>query len=132
MRPEPIPKLQRGRIWEVCSFCLGYPEQALARSNAAIAEARRLAHPPSLVVGLSIGNRLLSLVGYHSALGGLADDLITVAAQQSFTFWSAPGTIAEEQAAKFWELRAATSIARLWADCGRRSEARHLLAQIYG
>src|SRR5262249_24425455 len=28
--------------------CLGYPDQALARSNAAIAEARRLAHPPSL------------------------------------------------------------------------------------
>jgi len=29
-------------------FCLGYPDQALARSNASIAEARRLAHPPSL------------------------------------------------------------------------------------
>jgi hypothetical protein len=86
-------------------LCLGYPEQALARNNAAIAEARRLAHSPSLAVGLSIGNKLLSLVGDYFALGGLTDDLITVAAQQSFTFWSALSTIAEEQAAKFWELR---------------------------
>jgi class 3 adenylate cyclase/tetratricopeptide (TPR) repeat protein len=30
--------------------CLGYPEQALARIYAAMAEARRLAHPPSLAV----------------------------------------------------------------------------------
>ena len=74
-------------------LCLGYPEQALARSSAAIAEARRLAHPPSLAVSLSIGNRLLSLVGDHSAMNALADDLITVAAEQSFTFWSAQGTI---------------------------------------
>jgi class 3 adenylate cyclase len=35
-------------------FCLGYPDQAFARSNAAIAESRRLAHPPSLAAGLSI------------------------------------------------------------------------------
>jgi predicted ATPase len=44
-------------------------------------------------VSLSIGNRLLSLVGDHSAMNALADDLITVAAEQSFTFWSAQGTI---------------------------------------
>jgi hypothetical protein len=31
-------------------------------------------------VSLSIGNRLLSLVGDHSAMNALADDLITVAA----------------------------------------------------
>jgi hypothetical protein len=29
-------------------LCLGFPDQASARSRAAIAEARRLAHPPSL------------------------------------------------------------------------------------
>jgi hypothetical protein len=80
-------------MWEVHFFVSGIPEQALARSSAAIAEARRLAHPPSLAVSLSIGNRLLSLVGDHSAMDALADDLITVAAEQSFTFWSAQGTI---------------------------------------
>ena len=35
-------------------FCLGYPDQALAQSNAAIAEARRLAHPPSLALSLGV------------------------------------------------------------------------------
>jgi len=41
-------------------------------------------------------------------------------------------TIAEEQEAKLWELRAATSLARLQHDQGRRAEARDLLAPIYG
>ena len=50
-------------------FCLGFPDQALARSSAAIAEARRLAHPPSLAVSLAIGARLLSLVGDDAVLG---------------------------------------------------------------
>jgi hypothetical protein len=31
-----------------------------------------------------------------------------------------------------WELRAATSLARLWRDQGKRAEARALLAPIYG
>ena len=35
-------------------YCLGFPDQALAQSNAAIAEARRLAHLPSLAVSLVI------------------------------------------------------------------------------
>jgi predicted ATPase len=41
-------------------------------------------------------------------------------------------TIAREQAAKMWELRAATSLVRLWAGRGRRQEARNLLAPICG
>jgi predicted ATPase len=40
--------------------------------------------------------------------------------------------IARSQSAKFWELRAASSMARLWRDQGRRTEARDLLAPIYG
>jgi predicted ATPase len=40
--------------------------------------------------------------------------------------------VAREQGAKTWELRAATSLARLWADQGQRSQARDLLAPIYG
>jgi predicted ATPase len=39
--------------------------------------------------------------------------------------------IARQQSAKFWELRAATSLARLWRDQGKRHEARDLLAPIY-
>jgi predicted ATPase len=41
-------------------------------------------------------------------------------------------SIAQEQEAKLWELRAAVSLARLRRDRGRRAEARDLLAPIYG
>ena len=40
--------------------------------------------------------------------------------------------IARCQQAKSYELRAATSLARLWGEQGRRSEARDLLAPVYG
>ena len=218
-------------------FCLGFPDQALAQSNAAIAEARRLAHPPSLAVSLALGARLLSLVGDDAALDERADQLVAVATEQGFPYWRAQGTIyrgwvkvkngdvaegisllrsgstayratgaeawmpyyiallaraceiagqieealtllddalqivertgerwfaaelnrhkgqlllrqghseaaeelyrkalsiAEEQEAKLWELRAAVSLARLRRDQGRRAEARDLLAPVYG
>jgi tetratricopeptide (TPR) repeat protein len=40
--------------------------------------------------------------------------------------------LAREMSAKTWELRAATSLARLRRDQGRRAEARDLLAPVYG
>ena len=40
--------------------------------------------------------------------------------------------IAQHQSVKTWELRAATSLARLWDHQGKRTEARDLLAPIYG
>jgi predicted ATPase len=40
-------------------------------------------------------------------------------------------TIAQSQGAKAWELRTATSLARLWQHQGKRQEARDLLAPIY-
>ena len=40
--------------------------------------------------------------------------------------------VARKQQAKFWELRAAMSMARLWRDQGKRNEARDLLAPVYG
>ena len=40
--------------------------------------------------------------------------------------------IAQRQSSKSWELRAATSMARLWRDQGKRDEARELLAPVYG
>ena len=41
-------------------------------------------------------------------------------------------TVARAQQAKSWELRAATSLARLWRDLGKRDEARDLLGPVYG
>lgn len=40
--------------------------------------------------------------------------------------------VAREQGARFWELRAATSLARLQRDQGRRGEGRELLVSVYG
>jgi predicted ATPase len=39
--------------------------------------------------------------------------------------------IAQQQSAKFWELRATTSLARLWHEQGKRDAARDLLAPTY-
>jgi len=215
--------------------CLGYPDQALKRSSAAIAEARRLAHPPSLAGNLATGIRLRLLVGDNAALSEWVDQLVTVTTEQGFPHWRAMETIcrgwlkvengevaegmlllrngsaasraagawrphniallataceiaaqidealtllddalqivertgerwfaaelnrhkgqlllrqghseaaeqlyykalsvAEEQEAKLWELRAAVSLARLHRDQGRRTEARDLLTPVYG
>jgi predicted ATPase len=40
--------------------------------------------------------------------------------------------VARQQEVKSWELRAATSLARLWQRQDKRDEARALLAPIYG
>jgi predicted ATPase len=40
--------------------------------------------------------------------------------------------VARHQQAKSWELRAATSLARLWKGQGKRQEAQQLLGDVYG
>ena len=57
-------------------FCLGYPDQAFAQSNASIAEARRLAHPPSLAAGLALGAWLLLPGGNDAALNERVEQLV--------------------------------------------------------
>ena len=44
----------------------------------------------------------------------------------------APDSTAQVQQTKTLELRAATSLARLWGEQGRRIEAHDLLAPVYG
>jgi predicted ATPase len=53
------------------------------------------------------------------------------AAEAQIHFWHAL-KIARAQQARSWELRAATSLARLWRDQGKRAEAHDLLAPVYG
>jgi class 3 adenylate cyclase/predicted ATPase len=74
-------------------FCIGYLDQALSRSSAAAADARSLARPESLGVGLALRARLLSLAGYDAALGEHADQLVSLAIEQGFLQWQAQGTI---------------------------------------
>src|SRR5215831_10882081 len=71
----------------------GPPGPPGARSSAAIAEARRLGHPPSLAVSLSMGARLLSLFGENAALDERANQLVGVSTEQGFPHWRAEGTI---------------------------------------
>jgi class 3 adenylate cyclase/predicted ATPase len=231
------PQVNSQAYLGVVLFCLGFPDQASAQSREAIAEARKLAHPPSLAGSLAVGVRLASLVGDDVALDERAKQLVSLATEQGFPFWRALGatfrgwakvrggdvtegisllrggstayrvtgaelampfytallagacemageideglsllddalqsiertgerwfaaelnrqkgqlllrqghieaaeqlyrkalSIAEEQGAKLWELRAAASLARLRGDQGQRGEARDLLAPVYG
>jgi class 3 adenylate cyclase/predicted ATPase len=77
----------------IALFCLGFPDQALARSSEAIVEARKLAHPPTLASGLSASIRLLALVGDNAALDERADQLLAVATEQGFPLYRAIGTV---------------------------------------
>ena len=231
------PQVASQAFLGIVLLCAGHPDQALARSTAAIAEAKRLAHPPSLAVSLTNGARLVSFTGDSAALEEWAGELLAMATEQGFVLWRAMGTIyrgwakvqngdvaegvsllrdgstayrttgaeawvpyqiallaraceiagqieeavtqlddalqitqrtgerwleaqlirhkgqlllrqghseaaeelyhkalgiAQEQNAKLWELRAAVSLARLWRDQGKPTEARDLLAPIYG
>jgi len=230
------PHVTSRSILGIVLFCLGFPDQALAQSSAATAEARRLAHPSSLAGSWAAGAILLSLIGDSAALDERVDRLVEVATEQGFPHYRAEGaiyrgwgkvksgsiaegllllrsgasayratgavlwvpyyiallagawdiagqiegaatlldealqivertgerwfaaelnrhkgqlqlrqgntkaaeelyrkalSIAREQEAKLWELRATASLARLWRDQGRRTEARDLLAPIY-
>ena len=77
----------------VVLFCLGFPNQALAQRSAAMTEARRLAHPPSLAVAWHSSAILLSLVGDDAVLSEWADQAVAVTTEQSFPRWNAIGTI---------------------------------------
>jgi len=63
-------------------------------------------------------------------LGGVAS-LASNAIDESQAYFDQALRIARQQQAKSYELRTATSMARLWGERGRRSEARELLAPIY-
>ena len=77
----------------IALFCFGFPDQAFVRSDAAIAEARTLAHPPSLAASVSSSARLLSLGGDDAALDARASELFALATEQSFPLYRAVGTI---------------------------------------
>ena len=53
-------------------------------------------------------------------------------AAQAEAYFERALAIARQQQAKSWELRASMSLARLWRDQGKVSEARELLAPVYG
>jgi class 3 adenylate cyclase/predicted ATPase len=87
------PRLSAMGQLGIALFCLGFPDQALAQSNAAITEALTLAHAPSLAASLATAARLLSLGGDNVALDERAGQLTAVASEQGFPSYRALGTI---------------------------------------
>jgi predicted ATPase len=65
-------------------------------------------------------------------LGGLKLATGTAGAVEVEADLRAAVNVAERQGAKMFQLRAATSLARLWEEQGKRREGRDLLAPIYG
>jgi hypothetical protein len=63
------------------------------------------------------------------SLGGMSPmcDCSSIHLQKIFFLRS----IAQDQSAKSWELRAATSLARLWQSQGKHNEARQVLGDVY-
>ena len=87
------PDLSAKGVLGFVLLCLGYPDQALAQTTAAVAGARRPAHPPSLAAGLGFDARRLSFLGDDAALRERADELVAVTTEQGFPFWGAQATV---------------------------------------
>ena len=88
------PEVASQAFLAIVLVCLGYPDGALARATAAIEEARRLAHAPSLAVSLTNGRATAVVHRINlTDLEAWADQLISVTAEQGFLLWRAMGTI---------------------------------------
>jgi predicted ATPase len=102
-----------------------------------LAEAHRRANRSA--DGISLLNEALELVErtderwYEAELYRLmAEALITKPDRHDAERWLCRAVqTAQKQGARLWELRAATSLARLWRDQDKRDDARGLLAPIY-
>ncbi len=102
-----------------------------------LAEAHRRAN--RIADGMRLLNEALELVErtderwYEAELYRLmAEALITKSDRHDAERWLCRAVqTAQKQGARLWELRAATSLARLWCDQGKRTDARDLLASIY-
>jgi predicted ATPase len=68
----------------------------------------------------------------HRMAGEIALMLPEPDAAKAEAYFERALAVARAQQAKSWELRAATSLARLWQDQGKPQQARELLAPVYG
>jgi predicted ATPase len=68
----------------------------------------------------------------HRLKGELLSQHKTVPVAEAETCFQQALTVARGQGAKWWELRTAVSLSRLWQRQGKYAEARQLLAEVYG
>jgi predicted ATPase len=149
--------LEPGMLRGVALVGQGAVDEAIVRIREGVTEWTRLGRTILLPYGLAFLAEGLARKGDRAAaLAALREGLGTAGATGE-VFWDAElhrltGTvllaenkldegqaslqqairIARAQQAKSLELRAATSLARLWGEQGRRAEARELLAPVYG
>jgi DNA-binding winged helix-turn-helix (wHTH) protein/predicted ATPase len=80
-------------------WLLGETDQALAMSREAVALARQLGHAYSLALALYFAAILHQRCGQPAASGGCAEELLRLAEEHGFTFWSAGATVLRGRAA---------------------------------
>jgi predicted ATPase len=143
------------RAW--CLAVLGRPEEGIAQLHQGVAVWRssgaevgvpfmltlladaygRAQHPEEglkqldeAARSMEVRNERIYEAEMHRVRGELLVSMREIAdAENSF---GAALAAARRQSAKLFELRAATSLARLWRDQGKRGEARDLLVPVYG
>jgi predicted ATPase len=102
---------------------------ALAHARAGQAEAALDLLSEALAAVEDMGERMFE-AETHRIIG---DALLSMQRQcDAEVEFTRALSVARAQQAKSWELRASTSMARLWRDQGKRQEARELLAPVYG
>jgi class 3 adenylate cyclase/predicted ATPase len=68
----------------------------------------------------------------HRVAGEIARKSLEPDAAKAVAYFEHALTVARQQQAKSWELRASMSLARLWRDQGKVQQARELLTPVYG
>jgi len=117
---QPLPLLQL--------FFLVHLAEALEHAGQVADGLRLLAEALAGMAARGVGDLLAEAYRLQGAL--LLRQAIPEAAQAEACFQQALA-VARRQQAKAWELRAATSLSRLWQQQGKRAEAYDLLAPIY-
>jgi len=149
--------LDPGMLRGVALVGQGAVDEAIVRIREAVTEWTRLGRTILLPYGLAFLAEGLARHGDQAAALAALREGLAIAGATGEVMWDAElhrvtGTvllgenrldegqaslqqairIAQAQQAKSLELRATTSLARLWGEQGRRAEARELLAPVYG
>jgi len=74
-------------------LCLGYVDQAMAKTSANIAHAQGIAHTPSMTLAHVFGATLFSLLGEDQRLHGEVQRLVSLAEEHDFALYLAQGAI---------------------------------------
>jgi predicted ATPase len=108
---------------------LGYPDQALLRAEAAIRQARQLAHAPTVANCLAFNARQASILGDEARLAHWVQELRALTQEHGYPHWSAQVLIYEgELQLTRGEPRAAVTLMRQGLDAHRATGATILRA----